>query len=64
MDDVKDKTLEECEQHNREVITSGKPYTWLDFWEYEYKSFISVESSEDDDEDDYILAGKILLGDA
>lgn len=53
---VKDKTPEECREHNKHAVN------WIDLWEPEYLRFISDEEGYDYDED-YIEAAKILLGD-
>lgn len=60
INNVKDKTPEECAEHNNEVVEAlGEDITWLDIWDYSYVKYIPGEASE---EDDYSQAGKILLG--
>ncbi|MBQ6628002.1 MAG: hypothetical protein IJH65_04220 [Methanobrevibacter sp.] len=56
IDAVRGKTQEECDEHNMNLEPGA---TWLDIWDYKYTKYISGEPSEDDD---YIEAGKILLG--
>lgn len=64
IDEVKDKTLEECQEHNRMIITPVDSFTeddWLSIWEYSFKRYASIEDTPSED-DDYIEAAKILLG--
>ena len=66
IEQVKDKTLEECREHNEALDASGEESSWMDYWEYSYNRFNVSDSDEGDydyDEDqEYIEAGKILLG--
>ena len=54
IDNVIDKTDEECDEHNMNVNK------WIDVWDKTYLKFVSGEGSDDDE--DYIEAARILLG--
>ena len=56
IDNIVGKTQEECDEHNQTATC------WEDVWEMSYARFISDESSEEEeDEDEYIEAARILL---
>lgn len=55
IENVTGKTEAECVEHN-EFATN-----WVDFWEISYQRFISDESEEDEDVDEYLEAARILL---
>lgn len=64
IEEVKDKTLEECQEHNNMIITSVDSFTeddWLSIWEYSFKRYASIDDIPSEDTD-YIEAAKILLG--
>lgn len=53
IDSVVGKTEEECIEHNKSVSS------WIDYWDINYLKFISNDTTEDDE---YITAAKIMLG--